>query len=113
MIEGLAVYEETEQTSGGRGRSPGADMVLRMATLEDPFPRYQPETVFPDSWPSGDVPYLFGESFTRFIADKYGSEKLADLNVMYSGRAAPFLMDSTAKRALAKSTATSGTNGMA
>jgi len=100
LIEGLAVYEETEQTPGGRGRSAGADMVLRMATLEGPFPLISQMTVFPDTWPSGDVPYLFGGSFIRFIADKYGREKLADLSVIYSGRGFPFLVESTAGRDL-------------
>ena len=100
LIEGLAVYEETEQTSGGRGRSAGADMVLRMATLEGPFPPVSQMTVFPDTWPSGDVPYLFGESFIRFISDKYGREKLADLSITYSGRDFPFQVESTAGRVL-------------
>ncbi len=84
MIEGLAVYEETEQTPGGRGRSPGSEMIIRMAVLEDRFPRLSQATVFPDFWPSGEVPYLFGEGFTRFIADKYGREKLADISRRYS-----------------------------
>jgi hypothetical protein len=106
LIEGLAVYEETEQTSGGRGRSAGADMVLRMATLEGPFPPISQMTVFPDTWPSGDVPYLFGESFIRFIADKYGREKLADISIRYSNRNAPFLVDSTAGRALGENYST-------
>ena len=100
LIEGLAVYEETEQTSGGRGRSAGADMVLRMATLEGPFPTLSQMSVFPDSWPQGDVPYLFGGSFIRFIADTYGREKLADLSLANSGRGFPFLVNSTAKSAL-------------
>ena len=100
LIEGLAVYEETEQTSGGRGRSAGADMVLRMAALEGPFPSLDRMAVFPDTWPSGQAPYLFGESFTRFIAGKYGREKLAELSAAYSGRGFPFLVDSTAYRVL-------------
>ena len=100
LIEGLAVYEETEQTAGGRGRSAGTDMVLRMASLEGPFPLLSQMAVFPDSWPQGDVPYLFGESFIRFIADRHGREKLADLSVTYSGRGFPFLVNSTADRAL-------------
>jgi Tol biopolymer transport system component len=100
MIEGLAVYEETEQTSGGRGRSAGADMVLRMATLENRFPSISKMTVFPDTWPSGQVPYLFGASFTRFIAQKYGREKLADLSANYSKRGFPFLVESTGKKTL-------------
>ncbi len=100
MIEGLAVYEETEQTSGGRGRSPGADMVLRMASLEGPFPSLDQASVFPDSWPAGRVPYLFGESFTRYIAGKYGRDKLAEISTVYSGRGVPFLVQSTGLRVL-------------
>ncbi|HEX9154529.1 MAG TPA: hypothetical protein VF819_03130, partial [Nitrospira sp.] len=100
MIEGLAVYEETEQTSGGRGCSPGADMVLRMAALEGPFPSLDKATVFPDSWPSGQVPYLFGESFTRYIVERYGREKLAEISTTYSGRGRPFFVDSTGHRVL-------------
>ena len=98
LIEGLATYEETAQTPGGRGRSAGADMVLRMATLDNRFPLISQMTVFPDTWPSGQVPYLFGASFTQFIADKYGREKLAELSLNYSNRNLPFLVNSTADR---------------
>jgi Tol biopolymer transport system component len=100
LIEGLATYEETEQTAGGRGRSPGAEMVLRMAALENAFPGLDTMSVFPDSWPAGQVPYLFGESFTRFIAARYGRQKLAGISETYSGRWFPFLVDSTARKAV-------------
>ncbi len=103
FIEGLATYEETDQTSGGRGRSPGADMVLRMAALEGPFPSMDQASVFPDSWPSGQVPYLFGESFTRYIAEKYGRDKLAEISTVYSSRGLPFLVESTGRRVLRRS----------
>ncbi|PKL46172.1 MAG: hypothetical protein CVV37_08625, partial [Nitrospira bacterium HGW-Nitrospira-1] len=36
-IEGLAVYNETKFTAGGRGIDARYDMYLRMATLEDQF----------------------------------------------------------------------------
>ncbi|HEY6011624.1 MAG TPA: hypothetical protein VIX18_09145, partial [Nitrospirota bacterium] len=93
MTEGLATYEETEQTSGGRGRSPGAEMVIRMAVLENRFPKLSQAAVFPDFWPSGQVPYLFGEGFTRYIADKYGREKLAEISVKYSNHGIPWFVD--------------------
>jgi hypothetical protein len=93
MTEGLATYEETEQTSGGRGRSPGSEMVIRMAVLEDKFPRLSQASVFPVFWPSGQVPYLFGEGFTRFIAERYGREKLADIYVNYSKFGIPWFVD--------------------
>jgi sugar lactone lactonase YvrE len=100
MIEGLATYEETEQTGGGRGRSPGAEMEIRTAVLENAFPDLGQASVFPDSWPAGDLPYLFGEGFTRFIADKYGREKLAEVSLVYSSRKFPFLVRSTGERVL-------------
>jgi Tol biopolymer transport system component len=100
MIEGLATYEETEQTGGGRGRSPGAEMEIRTAVLENAFPDLGQASVFPDSWPAGDLPYLFGEGFTRFIADKYGREKLAEVSLVYSSRKFPFLVGSTGEKVL-------------
>ncbi len=97
MIEGLATYEETEQTSGGRGISPGSEMVIRMAVLEDKFPRLSQAAVFPDFWPSGQVPYLFGEGFTRFIVERYGREKLADIYLSYSRFGIPWLVDANGR----------------
>ena len=100
LIEGLAVYEETALTGGGRNRSPASDMVLRMAVLENNFPPMSHAANYTEKWPDGKVPYLFGGSFTSFIAKKYGRNKLADLSIDYSGRWWPFLVNSTANRVL-------------
>ena len=100
LIEGLAVYEETALTGGGRNRSPASDMVLRMAVLEDNFPPISHAANYTEKFPDGQVPYLFGGSFTAFIAKKYGREKLADLSLDYSGRWWPFLVNGTARRVL-------------
>lgn len=98
MLEGLAVHEETELTGGGRNRSAAADMVMRMAVLENNFPHISHAANFTEQWPAGEVPYLFGGGFTEFISKKYGREKLADVSLEYSGRAWPFLVSSTAYR---------------
>ncbi|HEY0665537.1 MAG TPA: BamA/TamA family outer membrane protein [Gallionella sp.] len=100
LKEGLAVYEETALTGGGRNRSASTEMMLRMAVLEDNFPPISHAANFTEQWPSGEVPYLFGGGFTSFIAGKYGREKLADVSLEYSGRAWPFLISSTANRTL-------------
>jgi hypothetical protein len=102
LIEGLATYEETELTAGGRGRSAWSDMVLRTAALENRFPTLAQAAVFPDSWPGGQVPYLFGESFIRFLAGRYGREGVAEISTAYSGRAVPWLVESTAQRTLGR-----------
>ena len=100
LIEGLAVYEETELTGGGRNRSPASDMVLRMAVLENNFPPISHAANYTERFPDGQVPYLFGGRFTAFIAKKYGREKLADMSLDYSGRWWPFLVNGTARRVL-------------
>ncbi len=97
LIEGLATFEETELTAGGRGRSPGSEMVLRMAALEGPFPTLDQMAVFPDAWPAGQVPYLFGESFLRHLAGRFGRESIAGLGRMYGGRSLPFLVEDTGR----------------
>lgn len=103
LIEGLAVYEETELTGGGRNRSPASDMVLRMAVLEHNFPGISLAANYSEKWPGGQIPYLFGGGFTAFIAKKYGREKLADLSLDYSGRSLPFMLRSTAQHVLGNS----------
>ncbi|MHB8836077.1 MAG: TolB family protein, partial [Candidatus Methylomirabilia bacterium] len=100
LVEGLATFEETELTAGGRGRSPGSAMILRLAALEGPFPTLDQMAVLPDAWPAGQVPYLFGESFLRYLAERFGREKIAALSQAYGGRALPFLVESTGRRVL-------------
>ena len=100
LVEGLATYEETELTAGGRGRSPGAEMVLRMAALEGPFPTLEQMAVFPDRWPAGQVPYLFGESFLRHLAARSGREGVAGVSRVYGGHPLPFFVETTGLEAL-------------
>lgn len=96
LIEGLATYEETRLTSGGRGRSSYAAMLLRMAILEGRFPTLSQAAVFPDSWPAGEVPYIFGVMFYQHLADKYGPDWPGEYSRRYAGRPLPFMVDSTA-----------------
>jgi len=103
LIEGLGTFEETEQTSGGRGRSSVVDMMIRMAVLENRFPTLDQMAHMPDTWPAGQVPYNFGESFIQFIVEKYGRDKFADISTAYSGRGFPFLVNSTGKSVLGQS----------
>lgn len=65
LSEGLAVYEETSHTTGGRGRSPLLEAMLRTAFLEGMLTsaNYSSLDRFNDGnpwWPSGNMAYLFG-----------------------------------------------------
>lgn len=100
LVEGLATFEETASTSGGRGRSPGAEMVLRMAALAGEVPGLDRMAVFPDPWPAGQVPYLFGASFHDHLVERFGRERVAGIGAAYSGRSLPFLVESTGRSVL-------------
>jgi hypothetical protein len=99
MIEGLATFEETRQTAGGRGRASWPDMVKRTAALEDSFPPlgnldgYQPDP------PGGNLRYLFGEDFIDYVASTRGEDVWRRWVHLYGGHL-PFLLPT--KRAFGK-----------
>jgi len=79
--EGLAVYNETKFSTGGRGVDSRYDMYLRMATLEDRFNTLdQINGYYLTSWPGSTAPYIYGQSLIHFIAQKYGEDKVIDLS---------------------------------
>ncbi len=91
MIEGLAVYEETEQTAFGRGRNPDSKMVLRAAALEGRFPPEDRAIYALDAWPDGQTPYLFGEAFLRRLCEQSGEETIPRMARQHAGQIVPFL----------------------
>jgi len=83
-IEGLAVYNETKFTTGGRGIDSRYDMYLRMAALEDQFNTLdQISGYYLTSWPDGTAPYIYGQSLIHFIAQKYGEDKVIALSEIF------------------------------
>jgi len=83
-IEGLAVYNETKFTVGGRGVDSRYDMYLRMAALEDQFNTLdQINGYYLTSWPDGVAPYIYGQSLIHFIAQKYGEDKVIVLSEIF------------------------------
>src|SRR5262249_53361881 len=72
LIEGLAVFEESERTSGGRLRSSIWDMYLRMASLENRFESLAEFTHSPIHFPFANSAYLYGSAFMRYVAQRFG-----------------------------------------
>ena len=82
--EGLAVYNETKFTTGGRGVDARYDMYLRMATLENQFNTLdQINGYYLTSWPDGTAPYIYGQSLVHFIAQKYGEDKIITMSEIF------------------------------
>ena len=100
IVEGFATYQETRFTTGGRGRAPAAQMMIRMAILEDMFP----ELGQLDGWisdpPGGNLRYLFGQSFLQYIAD-HSSEDIWTRWIHSYGGWIPWVLP--AKQVLGKS----------
>ncbi|MEA1939441.1 MAG: BamA/TamA family outer membrane protein, partial [Candidatus Caldatribacteriota bacterium] len=84
-IEGLAVYNETKFTTGGRGIDTRYDMYLRMAALKNKFNTLdQINGYYLTSWPDGTAPYVYGQSLIHFIAQRYGEDKIVTLSDIFS-----------------------------
>lgn len=78
IVEGLATLEETRFTSGGRGRSPIADMIKRTAVVDDDLPPLGNLSGFQADPPGGNLRYLFGQDFMQHIADRSGERVWTD-----------------------------------
>ena len=76
-IEGLAIYNESKWSSGGRLVDNRYEMYLRTDFLEGTQKDLKLlQSSYLTSWPGGSTPYIYGQSLVHYIAQKYGEEKL-------------------------------------
>ena len=97
FIEGLAVLNESRVTTGGRIRSSLYDMYLRAAVLEDRFHDLAAVSNGPLAFPQGEAAYLYGGHFLKYLEDRFGPEKLAELSHRYGSRLLPFGLNRVAR----------------
>ncbi|MBI3994606.1 MAG: PD40 domain-containing protein, partial [Nitrospirae bacterium] len=102
LIEGLATYEETATGVSDRRDNAYADMLLRMAVLEDRFPTLDQAGGL-DSWPGHQIQYLFGARFYDYLARRFGETVLKDLSLEYSDNVIPFFVGTTGRQILGQS----------
>ncbi len=99
ILEGLAVYDESEQTSGGRLRSSIWNMFMRADVLEN---NVAPLDVFsntPRRWPQGNIWYLYGSFFMNWLADTYGEQAIRAMIKDYGWEPIPFGVNRSIRRA--------------
>lgn len=92
VVEGHATLQETWHTPGGRGRSTYVDMMKRMAVLEDAFPPLGNMDGYQRAWPQGNLRYLWGQDFQKYVADKAGRNVWTDFFHMYGGQVVPWVL---------------------
>ncbi len=90
LVEGIATYQESERTSGGRTRGALFDTYMRAAYLAGDHIDLDRVTANPRVWPHGNVPYLYGSHFLQYVFDRYGEDKLAELSWAYGREAIPW-----------------------
>lgn len=78
--EGEAVYVESSATNAGRDRSSFTEMMLRTSLFQGDFPSISRGDGFQWTWPSYNIPYLYGGEFIEYLVDKYGFDKLIAFN---------------------------------
>ncbi len=98
ILEGLAVVEESAYTSGGRVRSNLFDMFLRTDVLEDNFARLDQFSSNAQRWPYGNLWYLYGSRFLRWIVDIYGPDTMAAVSADYGATTVPFGVNRAIRR---------------
>src|SRR5690606_7824020 len=99
FVEGLATLEETDRTSGGRLRSSFFDMYLRMHFLlgrELALDDISNDVLV---WPHGNIRYLYGAYFLKYIADHYGRDALTAISHAYGRQPVSFAVNRVARRA--------------
>ncbi|MBT3182672.1 MAG: hypothetical protein HN337_09240 [Deltaproteobacteria bacterium] len=78
--EGIAQYDETVFTGGGRGRGSYSEMIVRTAILEDTFPSIDFADGLSWKWPGYKAAYAYGITFVHWLIDTYGEKKFMEFD---------------------------------
>ncbi len=99
ILEGLAVYEESLHSRGGRLRSSMWDMQLRADALGDNIATLDQLASGANRWPHGNIWYLYGSSLFQYVAARFGPEVIPFLTREYGSMAAPWQINRAIRRA--------------
>jgi hypothetical protein len=99
LLEGLAVFEESARTSGGRLRSSMWNMWMRADVLEDNVAPIDVFSNIPRRWPQGNIWYLYGSFFLRWLAETYGEQAIRTMIEDYGSWIVPYGVNRSVRRA--------------
>jgi hypothetical protein len=99
LLEGLATFVESDQTSGGRLRSSQFEMFLRADVLEHNVATLDQLSHLPVRWLGGNLWYLYGSYFFEYVADLYGPAVFAEVASDYGQNIIPWGINRSLYRA--------------
>ncbi|MEO7092263.1 MAG: hypothetical protein ABI175_03365, partial [Polyangiales bacterium] len=93
VIEGVAVYEESKRSAGGRNRGTRFDQFIRIARHDDRDLRIDEVSGAPRQYPRGNAAYVYGSHFLRYVFDRFGDDTLRKMSHTSGGYAPPFALN--------------------
>ena len=93
VIEGIAVYEESKRSAGGRNRGTRFDEVIRIAHDEHKDLRLDEVSGAAKRYPRGNSAYVYGSHFLRYIFDRFGDDTLRKMTHVSGSYAPPFAVN--------------------
>ena len=90
VIEGLATYEESRQSSSGRIRATQFDMYLRVPVLQGEELGLDEVSNNPIRFPRGNAAYLYGSHFLKFVFDRHGDDAVRRMSHANGRATLPF-----------------------
>jgi len=101
IIEGNAVFQESQDNNAGRLNSSYIEMMMRIESKN--FKRIDQASLFPREWPRGSVSYLYGAYFINYLEKFYGVNSFKDIFIANSNNIFPFLVNTNFKEVYHKS----------
>jgi WD40-like Beta Propeller Repeat len=93
LIEGVATYEESKRSAGGRARGTRFDQVLRIARQGNQELRLDEVSGAPRRYPHGNAVYIYGSNFLQYIFDRFGDDTVRKMAHVSGGHAPPFAVN--------------------
>lgn len=93
LIEGIAVYEESKRSSGGRNRGTRFDSFIRIAHQAHNDLRLDEISGAPRRFPRGNAAYVYGSHFLRYIFDRFGDDTVRAMSHAAGSYAPPFAVN--------------------
>jgi Tol biopolymer transport system component len=102
VIEGIAVYEESKRSAGGRNRGTRFDSWIRIARHANNDLRLDEVSGSPRKFPRGNAAYVYGSHFLAYVFDRFGDDTLRAMSHLSGAFAPPFAVNRQIAKAVGR-----------
>ena len=102
IIEGIAVYEESKRSAGGRNRGTRFDEFIRIARHAGKDLRLDQVAGAPRQFPRGNAAYIYGSHFLKYIFDRFGDDTVRKMGHVTGAYPVPFSVNRSIAKVVGK-----------